>query len=417
MGKLIDKFKEYLLKHNLDFYCNDYSINLFDKELDKKITIPYNISEKHGAGFKEFIEDNNYEALENEEFIENFLTSALSENNRSKIYKNKISQYKDRSNAGVYLDGFSEFLITIKPQGMGRYNYYDFDRRLGFGFNFKIGDILVSISKPSNMFRFIFKSLKVIESWDSCYTISLNGIAKDNVNEYLQEALFFINATVKFIDLGFNEKEKVEYNINLTKNSRIIKLPKANYNEPICFYNYSENLLGEPYFHYNYKVLEYFFFINQGNKIQSLYQQCNTVELLKGLNKICNTKETASLNLLLNNDQMKNHIQYILSYNIEKLPYALEEGEKCGSIDINKFSKYLYEYRNSIIHGKGDFNFDLKVPSLIEDTLPSIKWNSLVEALALYYIGYFCYNQDWTANSILSKYGYVDLEDIDKNAN
>lgn len=132
--------------------------------------------------------------------------------------------------------------------------------------------------------------------------------------------------------------------------------------------------------------LNFFFIINKKSELKRSVEAYNESDdldkFIKDLSSLYGTKETELLKNLINNiDNVEGVIKYAQSEGI------------IDNMDISTFATKLYNYRNSIVHGKGDAKFSLNIPTI--DVLhPKSKdryWTEVLRRLADQVIKQFCF--------------------------
>ncbi|MED3275450.1 hypothetical protein [Bacillus thuringiensis] len=68
---------------------------------------------------------------------------------------------------------------------------------------------------------------------------------------------------------------------------------------------------------------------------------------------------------------------------------AFSKGLISSKDDKDDLAKKLYDYRNSIVHGKGDTNLTLLVPSILDSD--KNEWDIIIENIADVVINQFCF--------------------------
>ena len=246
---------------------------------------------------------------------------------------------------------------------------------------FNIEDVEVEIGSPSEMFQLVFKQLeddKYLGDWEMNETLKLSGVNNDNYKSLVQQALFYIgycNPSVyideypriiafsgKYYNVsGYEFDEREQFQLTFNEQIEKSEFKKIKFPEVISFYNAAVSMKDEEIsFLYFYKVLEYFFIINQKSLFVANIEFYNSTgeinEFINKTNKIYKQGEEELLTYLLNSIEDK--IGDILNF-------ANHKGLTNG-VNIIDISKGIYNYRNSIVHGKGDYKFDLKIPDDIE---------------------------------------------------
>jgi len=142
----------------------------------------------------------------------------------------------------------------------------------------------------------------------------------------------------------------------------------------------------KPHFLYFYKVIEYFFLINRKNEISVIIQEnINSIDkIILKMQEIYKTKEECCLNYIVNNESIKPKIAELIS--------SAYKDKLISEESSDNFAHELYEFRNSIAHGKGDSGYTLKLPSVLKQDIKLICWNSLMQDFALICINEFCYD-------------------------
>lgn len=309
---------------------------------------------------------------------------------------NKKNIERDNKTIQVYEDcgfiskrhNYSEFLLTYDSL------FYDYSH---FEESFFIGETEIDISDPSPLYKMIFNSFtndKTFYIWGDLKTIKLKGCHLDELEKTIQQVLYLIAKydAPEFEIIGdypsilpyqyhgdgtkWNDPdENEEFDEDLYK--------PLKYLEPIAFYNKARKL-DDPIFYY--RTIEFFFIINKKTELKRSVEAYNESDdldkLLKDISSIYGTKEIDLLkSLLINIDGIDDSIKI-----------AKDKG-LIDDLDISMFSIKLYNYRNSIVHGKGDTKFSLNIPT-IEILQPKSKdscWIEVLRMLAEQVIKQFCF--------------------------
>jgi hypothetical protein len=136
-------------------------------------------------------------------------------------------------------------------------------------------------------------------------------------------------------------------------------------------------------FLYFYKVLEHFFILNQREKFIKNITEYNTNQNVDEF-----IKETSSI-YKQNEEEL---LKYLLHTSEEKLTNVLEvalNNNLVAERDIAHFATALFQYRNSLVHGKGDYRYTLKTPDGIDNTKEKI-WNGLIKQIAKILVFKYC---------------------------
>ncbi|CAH0169128.1 hypothetical protein [Peribacillus simplex] len=359
-----------------DFTYQYYSEELLENLNILKVNNEILVVEDYEINQKIALSWNNLFGSEEEDFddINKFTFKRYNyevDNPRMKYYPNK----------GFFIRGYGEFFIHYPP----------FDMEEGNLFEFSIGDVQITVKRPSNLFRFIFTNLtydKYFGDFDSYFTISLVGVSKDKLEEILQQAMFIIGK-YNPSSLGdyptimeFSGYDEMWDLIGSEEEPKDIKneFSFSNYPEPIHFYNEGKSDNDPLNF---YKVLEYFYIISRKDDLKALSDKLNedgdidyfTTEVTK----IYRTDEFSMLHNLLRN--------------LRDVPPIIKEAHNqllISEESLEVFADKLYTYRNSIVHSKKDAGFNMAIPKYLS-LENEYKWNVILEQLALLCIEKFCF--------------------------
>lgn len=200
------------------------------------------------------------------------------------IDNSKIVKFKDY---GFKFGNYIEVLIEY-------YSVLDYDTDSAILTDFAIGDVIVSISKPSDLFSVVMRELESDKYYDKdiMWTISLKGITNENYEEYLTQAIFlfgYYNASTCSNDYPhtyeFLGEEYYRYAmdedelINRRKKNKEfeeLEFSLCRYPEALSFYNAGMEISSyEISFQYFYKVLEYFFLITRQDEFINFISNSN----------------------------------------------------------------------------------------------------------------------------------------------
>lgn len=151
------------------------------------------------------------------------------------------------------------------------------------------------------------------------------------------------------------------------------------YYEALAFYNEGMRLhQHEIAFQYFYKVLEHFFLVCRQDEFKNYIAEYNTNNninrFIDAVTSVYKQGEEIQLKTLL------------VSIKTEILPLinqAFTDGVIAEST-VEKFSDELYLYRNTIVHGKSDERFSIKIPSYIgasDEKFWTVAVNKIAEIL------------------------------------
>lgn len=322
-----------------------------------------------------------------------------------KIAKQYMETYditKDNPNMKIFFNRgfkFGEY-IEILISYLDVLDHYPDDFEMG---EFQIGDKLVKIDRPSLLFDLSMAGFghdKYYSNGDY-WTISIKGITTDNYEEYISKALFLFGyynqSTISdaypecyeflgeeyfgyAIDEDILKTRREDCEEYEDKNFKDLK-----YYEAISFYNEGMILHGhEISFQYFYKVLEHFFLICRQDEFKAYindYNTCgNITDFIDRVTNVYKQNEEIQLKILLKSIQTE----------INSLINSAYTQEIISSNDISIFSDGLYKYRNTIVHGKRDERFNVKVPSYIGDSKEEF-WNIAVNQIAEILIKKYCF--------------------------
>ncbi|GKX66886.1 hypothetical protein [Inconstantimicrobium mannanitabidum] len=349
------------------------------------------------------------------------------ENNLKKIevWRRKLNSFNNRYIEGAYIkeDKFGEFLLEENRDTDLCINEHHTEKLY---LRFNIGKIKIVVSNPTQIFKLMFMNSNIfgIDSfWDKFLTIKIIGAKRDELNNYLQQAMFILNI-YNNNKLLFGVENKLRHTTNQYEyepNEKYLYFEETAHVAPLAYYNEAINLTNEASFLYYYKVLEYFFIICQKEKLKNVIE-CFNIEEEKIRTKRYISNQEKYLNTCKNDNKLINEISKIYTAeericlrNVIKninadgtvlkivKEYFFEEmleDDDAGNIDISNmkiesFIDRLYKYRNSIVHGKSDFKFNSRVPNYLEKYQDSVKmesWNYIIQKLALLCVKKFCYN-------------------------
>ena len=310
-------------------------------------------------------------------------------NEKLEIWTNKLASYENRLIVGFYNKRGRKAEFLMEESRNVPLDEEGYAKKINLLLEFYIGKIKIKMSKPTSMFKLIYRywiNADYDAWWDYYETIQIEGVNRKNLNKYLQQAIFWCNRYNNINNesiLKFGAETTLKHYSNYyeyDESGVIIQFPDSKYDEkPLAFYNQAFAGTNETAFLYYYKVLEFFFYISKNSRIEY------------------GSEETCLKRLLLELD-----FEYKVKEIIEEYfgEYLLEKDDINNidfyNITIEKFAEKLYKYRNSVVHGKYDeTNLLTHVPmNLIED-YEDIKlkgWNSIAQELAFLCIIYFCFD-------------------------
>ena len=250
--------------------------------------------------------------------------------------------------------------------------------------NFYIDAVEVSIRAATDMFILLSDIKCGYFTYTDKYTltISLKGITELNYADYYNQALFMLSMITKNDYFLKHNNDEGYIEIDDLINCHYIN---KNYNEVFYFYNEAMRIYDREISSlYLYKILEYFFLIARKNEFEIIISDYNKDKvidaLLKKITKLYKDEESEQLIILINSIK-------------EKLYDILNKAKELNilhSHDINSFAKELYLYRNSIVHGKSDNKFDLKVPNDLCRSQNDIFWKDTLKYISEVLLFKYC---------------------------
>lgn len=236
---------------------------------------------------------------------------------------------------------------------------------------FFIDNVKVSIRSSTSIFRLLNDVVKGYDTYTDEYvtTLSFVGVNENNYFGYIYQVLFLLSIIDKDDDtLSMNQYLRNEINNYKLKNT---------YCEAFHFYAEGISLINKEISSlYFYKVLEYFFAIVRANEFEdciNCFNKNNNIEsFIKNTSGIYNNKEDAQvMNLIINlKDELKEVLDNACKSNI------------INTMDHIEFARKLYIYRNSIVHGKDELKFDLKLPNVFIVNEVDIFWREALQYIA-----------------------------------
>ncbi|WP_044810242.1 hypothetical protein [Bacillus toyonensis] len=258
---------------------------------------------------------------------------------------------------------------------------------------FSIGGVKVSVGKPTNIFKLIKNNnyeeivheVDWYYEWDDFYTISFDEINKEDVENYLQQALYIISnyintcPTIGFDLRSWNEKEEMGFERS-EKNYNV-----AIHSDVITFYNEAKKPGNLDKALNYYKVLEYFFMINREDEIlfavDNYNKRRNKADLISNISKIAKENEETSLKLLI--ERVNPRITEVIEDAFEKK--LIKENSHLA------FAEELYSVRNDFVHAKQNHRrFEVWVPSILKEE-EKYEWIHILEKVAMECIKEFCF--------------------------
>lgn len=392
--KLLAVIEQFFADTNIriDKQTNDKFLRLFDTATNVRINLnwedTYIFLENEDYNFQSLgtdIENNLYiiERIFNEISREQLYT--ISNKKKFILWGDNINHFTRRVTQGFYkqTEKYAEFIIEIRDEYI-----YDFplvsERMI---YRFKIEDVDVEISTPSDIFKLIFLQNKFSgfrDEWQSVITLKIYNIKKSEIESIIQQSLFLINLNnFEMFIFGLNIDTSDQPNFDFAKkNSNKLLFPKIRNYEPMAYYNVANYSSIEMRFHYYYKALEFFF-----------RNKSFVSENKSSINEIKKQTELQLLTILLNMTFIKSNIIQIAEQDFFQDMLLRKKRDVSKNI-VDIFSDELYAYRNNVVHGGDDTR---RLPSLTkgnysEHTKSIEWWNNTIKELVEVCIKHFCYN-------------------------
>ncbi|WP_283747466.1 hypothetical protein [Bacillus cereus] len=303
---------------------------------------------------------------------------------RSKQFYKDNTTFKWYNDKGFQQGNYAEFFLHYEP--INSVSLTNLVR------SFNIGTTHITIGRPSSMFKVIKDSYlrQQIDGfeheigWDNITTVKLEKITTDCEN-LLQQVLYIISKythsnVYPSIKSPYSKNEDAEgyYKKVIHKDRSYLK--KANYIEPIMYYNLAKNENTTGKILNYYKAVEFFFDINRDealvNFVQNYGHSVSTFELKSELQKLLDAKEQGKLIFLFEN----------IKYGLYPVLTMARENKLIDSDNIGDFAKSFYKKRNQLVHSR-DKNNILRILSSNDLVL----WASIFEKVAEVCINYFCF--------------------------
>ncbi|SNS86680.1 hypothetical protein SAMN05444672_10334 [Bacillus sp. OK838] len=364
-----------------------------DSILDKSLFYSWdNILE--GVSLNSWYEENKKIINNNNSDTYHFWNDILNEV-EAKDFEKGNNKLKTLLRKGFIIEDYAEFFLWYEPFNWG---YYET----------KVKDLMIDTVKitlnnsPSALFTILHKHIEnddTFTSWNMV-TISLQGINKENVEDYIQRAIFllgFFNPSYyknewphveMFLgeDYGYTDEDLIfdPLEMDLISNH----FTNINYPDAITFYNTGTRIPDEIGVIYFYKVIEHFFLLPRKQQFQKLIKDNrDDIDLL--------FVEFVKIFKKYNLNELDN-LRYLIDFLHDDINDLIDEAFNFGLIDTktsNKFASELYTYRNSITHGKNDINFELTTPTVFSDFSQTGTWYTIIKKFSFICINKFCFTK------------------------
>lgn len=249
--------------------------------------------------------------------------------------------------------------------------------------NFFIDKVEVYIRPATNMYILLTDTIAGYYTSTDIYTITISfkGITEHNYADYYNQALFMISTIVPENNVVENDNKCYFTTSELDKGY----YKNRNYNEVFYFFNEAMRIYEREISSlYLYKILEYFFLIarkDEFNVILKDYNESNSIDvLINKITKLYKDSEKEQLIILMNSikENLNDIINKAMEWNILK------------SNNIESFAEELYLYRNSIVHGKSDYKFDLKIPNALCESEKDLFWRNSLKQISEILLFKYC---------------------------
>lgn len=251
--------------------------------------------------------------------------------------------------------------------------------------SFYIGEAKISIRAASDMFIFLNDIKSGYHTYTDKYvhTISLKDIKETDYADYYNQALFILSMLPQ--NYCKNEDSDIVYEAFEYNKINNVHFANMNYNEVFCFYNEAVKIFDREISSlYLYKVLEYFFLIVRKKEFEIIIDDYNKdKEISRLITKITN----------LYRDDELNQLNILITSIEDKIYTIIQKAVKLNIINdfsSDSFALALYKYRNSIVHGKSDQKFDLKIPNSFFGSEMDLFWKDSLKHIAEILIFKFC---------------------------
>lgn len=300
---------------------------------------------------------------------------------RNYNYELDNSKMKYSKEKGFYNNNYAEYFIQ----------YLTIEDIFSETLNFKIDDVEIEIGSPSETFKLIFNHISTDQyfDWGHYYTIKLRNVKKNMLEDYLQNALYFLHKyyppdwvnEYPFIFQYTYLEDKWGGGKEVDDSISDQNLSLGNYTEALAFYN--EGKRKRDFLNF-YRVLEYFFLISRKDDFESfIFDYNQNKDIDKVLNKITKVYKQSEEVLLENFLNKINNIEAIMDKAFSKRLIN-------NKTDKEEFASKLYTYRNSRVHGKRDTKMDLLVPAIVDSN--NKDWEIIIENIAELVVKQFCYS-------------------------
>lgn len=245
--------------------------------------------------------------------------------------------------------------------------------------HFNIDTVCISIRSATDIYSLI---KDVLQGYDmhidkSVVTISFEGVNNINYSDYIYQTLFLLDL-IKIDNLNNKSNQIIRDTISKYKLKNIHCETFHFYSEGIRLKNYE---IASLYF---YKVIEYFFAIVRTNEFVDIIESYNKNKdieaFVKSASKIYDDKEEIQVIILVNYIKEELNDILLMACHLKII----------SSLDYALFAQQLYLYRNSIVHGKNERKFELKLPNIFNFNEIDMFWRNTLQFIAKTLIMKFC---------------------------
>lgn len=323
-----------------------------------------------------------------------YVVKKIAKNNKIDYFIKDVKIVKD---LGIFYSNYAEFILDPDLEISEKH--------------FTIGDLEVYINnQPTLLFKAAHYDLTYDDDYieqiisNTLFTLSLKGksLNQENLEENLSKALFILgyygNEFYKIYP-NFFEYKDFYYEDSILKDTtpinsrqqRNVEFSSGHFSDityptAIRFYNEGMQIKDkEISFQYFYKVLEHFWVIARKEKFKVLISNhpnnTNIDDLFKNVQNIFSDDEGTQLRILLES----------IETDITQLVRFASENKLSKKDSVKEFSKSLYSYRNSVVHGKDETKLTLKLPNIWENEKEKF-WIEATRQISEILIEKYCLN-------------------------
>lgn len=340
------------------------------------------------------VEKDNSLTITEDRIGKEYVVKKIAKNNKIDYFIKDVKIVKD---LGIFYSNYAEFILDPDLEISEKH--------------FTIGDLEVYINnQPTLLFKAAHYDLTYDDDYieqiisNTLFTLSLKGksLNQENLEENLSKALFILgyygNEFYKIYP-NFFEYKDFYYEDSILKDTtpinsrqqRNVEFSSGHFSDityptAIRFYNEGMQIKDkEISFQYFYKVLEHFWVIARKEKFKVLISNhpnnTNIDDLFKNVQNIFSNDEGTQLRILLES----------IETDITQLVRSASENKLSKKDSVKEFSKSLYSYRNSVVHGKDETKLTLKLPNIWENEKEKF-WIEATRQISEILIEKYCLN-------------------------